>query len=445
MKKNLWKLILPITFQQFMLALVSASDALMLGKLNQDSLSAVSLGGQIAFVFNLFLAALTIGTNMFAAQYWGKQDRDSVERIMAFVMRTTVCISLVFWAGATFAPTALMRIFTNDPKLIELGTVYLRTVAGSYVLSGVSQIYLCIMKNSERAGKSMMISSATVVINVILNAIFIFGMGNIPSMGIFGAALATVMANAVGLLWAIMESMRPGGLRIRRKYLGFRITELERHFWKYVIPVMANEIVWGGGFTMYTVIMGHLGTDAVAANSIANITKNLVVCFCLGLGSGGSIIVGNHLGAGELEEAKKYGAYLCKMSVAAGILSGLFLLAMAPAILQFINISAQAKEYLKWMLVICSYYLVGKSINSMTIGGIFCAGGDSRFGLFCDMVTLWCITIPLGAIAAFVIKAPVLAVYFLLNLDEIIKLPAVYRHYKKYKWVRNLTEYNTEN
>ena len=108
-------------------------------------------------------------------------------------------------------------------------------------------------------------------------------------------------------------------------------------------------------------------------------------------------------------------------------------------ILNFVQIGAQAREYLKYMLWMCSYYLAGKSVNCMTIGGIFCAGGDSRFGFFCDAVTLWCVTVPMGMIAAFVFHAPVLAVYFLLNLDEIVKLPAVYRHYKKYKWVRNLT------
>ena len=185
--------------------------------------------------------------------------------------------------------------------------------------------------------------------------------------------------------------------------------------------------------------MGHLGNDAVAANSIANIVKNLVACFCLGLGSGGGIIVGNELGAGNLESAKLYGKKLCIMSVASGIASGVLLLAISPAILSVANLSEQASVYLKWMLVMCSYYLIGKSVNGTTIAGIFSAGGDSRFGLLCDTVTMWCITVPLGFIAAFIIKVPILMVYFIINLDEIIKLPAVYRHYKKYHWVKDLT------
>lgn len=440
MKRNLWRLMLPIAFQQFMLALVSASDALMLGRMNQDSLSAVSLASQVTFVFNLFMAALTIGTNTFAAQFWGKQDRKSMEKLMAFSIRTTFLIAVVFCAGTFLAPGTLMRIFTNDKTLIRLGESYLKAVGLSYILSGVSQIYLCILKNSSHAGKSMLISSVTVVLNLVLNTVLIFGAGEIAAMGISGAALATVLANAVGLLWLVLDSLRKERLRPQISYFRLRISDLEKRFWKHTALVMANEIIWGGGFTMYSVIMGHLGTDAVAANSIANIAKNLVVCFCLGLGSAGSIVVGNALGAGEMERAKREGAHLCRASIAGGILTGVFLLAVSPVILSFCRLSAQAQEYLKYMLLMCSYYLVGKSVNSMTISGIFCAGGDPGFGLLCDAVTLWGIIVPVGWVAAFVCRAPVLVVYFLLNLDEIIKLPVVYWHYKKYKWVRNLTE-----
>ncbi len=295
---------LPIAFQQFMLALVSASDALMLGRLNQDSLSAVSLASQVTFVFNLFMAALTIGTNTFAAQFWGKQDRKSIEKVMAFTIRTTFLIAVVFCAGTFLAPGTLMRIFTNDKTLIRLGEAYLKAVGLSYILSGVSQIYLCILKNIGHAGKSMLISSVTVVLNLVLNTVLIFGVGEIAAMEISGAALATVLANAVGLLWVVLDSLRKERLRPQISYFSPRISDLEKRFWKHTALVMANELIWGGGFTMYSVIMGHLGTDAVAANSIANIAKNLVVCFCLGLGSAGSIVVGNALGAGEMERAK---------------------------------------------------------------------------------------------------------------------------------------------
>ena len=442
--KKLLTLVFPIAFQQFMLALVSASDALMLGMLTQDSLSAVSLASQVTFVENLFLMAMTIGLSMFAAQYWGKGDKGAVERIFAYVMKVTAVVSFLFFLAGMCIPRALMRIFTNELPLIEGGRVYLRTVSPAFLLTGISQIYLCILKNTGKAAKSSVISSVSVMVNIILNAILIFGWFGLPQMGIVGAALATVIARAIEMAWCIFETVKKDGAKLRVCHIVHNDKLLRHEFWKYSSPVLGNEIVWGVGFTMYSVIMGHLGSDAVAANSIANIVKNLVACFCLGLGSGGGIMVGNELGAGRLDKAKEYGDRLCRLSILCGVASGIVLLALSPLILAVTDLSITANTYLKWMLVMCSYYMVGKSVNGTTIAGIFCAGGDSKFGFLCDTVTMWCITVPLGLLTAFKLKLPVLAVYFIVNLDEIVKLPAVYRHYKKYKWVKDLTVYNGE-
>ena len=437
--KKLLSLVLPIAFQQFMLALVSASDAFMLGMLTQDALSAVSLAGQVTFVENLFFAAMTIGLSTLAAQYWGKQDRSSVEKIFAYVMKITAAVSFVFFLAGLCFPNALMHIFTDEQSLIDGGAMYLRTVSPSFFLTGISQIYLCTLKNTGKAAKSGIISSASVIINIVLNAVFIFGLFGFPKLEIAGAALATVIARVIEVLWCILETAKKDRIELKLSYILHDDKPLRRDFWKYTTPVLGNEIVWGVGFTLYSVIMGHLGTDAVAANSVANIVKNLAACFCLGIGSGGGIMVGNELGAGKLKLAKEYGRKLCNLSIICGAMSGLFLLALSPLILAVTDLSDTATEYLKWMLVMCSYYMIGKSVNGTTIAGIFCAGGDSKFGFLCDTITLWCFTVPLGLIAAFALKLPVLAVYFIVNLDEIVKLPAVYRHYIKYKWVKDLT------
>ncbi|HPZ00002.1 MAG TPA: MATE family efflux transporter [Clostridiales bacterium] len=437
--KKLLTLVLPIAFQQFMLALVSASDALMLGFLSQDALSAVSLASQIAFVENLFLAAMTIGLSMLAAQYWGKGDRVSVEKIFAYVMKITAAVSFVFFLAGLLLPQALMHIFTNDPALLDGGTVYLRTVSLSFLLTGISQIYLCIFKNTGKAVKASVISSVSVVLNILLNAVFIFGLFGFPKLAIAGAALATVVARITEVLWCIAEAAKKDGIKLKLHCLLHDDKPLRHDFWKYTAPVLGNEIVWGVGFTMYSVIMGHLGTDAVAANAIANIVKNLVACFCLGLGSGGGIMVGNELGAGHPDKAKEYGSRLCKLSLLCGAVSGALIVALTPLILSVTDLSSTATTYLKYMLLMCSYYMIGRAANSTTIAGIFCAGGDSKFGFLCDTVTMWCVTVPLGFLSAFVFRLPVLAVYFIINLDEIVKLPASYRHYKKYKWVNNLT------
>lgn len=437
LRKEIVRLALPIALQQFMTALVGACDAIMLGKLSQDAMSAVSLATQVTFVFNLFMFAFMAGENMFVAQYYGKGDYTGISQVFSLVTKICGCIAVVFLAGTLFFPEQLMRILTNEETLIVLGSEYLRVIGISYVFSGIAQIFLAIMKNCGAVNMSTLINGVMVILNIALNAVFIFGLSGFPKMGIKGAALATVLATVVQFLWSV------GYVLCRIRAVKFSLKSCEKklfgRFWQKTVPLLINNLAWGIGFSMYSVIMGHLGTDAVAANGIANISKNLVVCFCLGLGNAGSIIVGNRLGADRLQEAKEVGETLTKTAIIAGIVSGLVLIALSPFITKMVDLTPIARGYLQKMLLISSYYIAGKSVNCMTIGGIFAAGGDSKFGMMCDSVTLWCIIVPLGCICAFILKLPVMVVYFVLNLDEIIKLPVVYKHYKKYKWIKNLT------
>lgn len=437
LRKEIVRLALPIALQQFMTALVGACDAIMLGKLSQDAMSAVSLATQVTFVFNLFMFAFMAGENMFVAQYYGKGDYTGISQVFSLVTKICGCIAVVFLAGTLFFPEQLMRILTNEETLIVLGSEYLRVIGISYVFSGIAQIFLAIMKNCGAVNMSTLINGVMVILNIALNAVFIFGLSGFPKMGIKGAALATVLATVVQFLWSV------GYVLCRIRAVKFSLRSCEKklfgRFWQKTVPLLINNLAWGIGFSMYSVIMGHLGTDAVAANGIANISKNLVVCFCLGLGNAGSIIVGNRLGADRLQEAKEVGETLTKTAIIAGIVSGLVLIALSPFITRMVDLTPTARGYLQKMLLISSYYIAGKSVNCMTIGGIFAAGGDSKFGMLCDSVTLWCIIVPLGCICAFILKLPVMVVYFVLNLDEIIKLPVVYKHYKKYKWIKNLT------
>lgn len=435
---KLLTLIVPIAFQNFMVALVGASDAIMLGFLKQSALSAVSLASQIQFIHSLFVISVVIGMTILVAQYWGKENVEAMSNIFSYALKITIGCSIVFSALAFFIPNVLMRLFTPDTELILLGGEYLRVVSFSYLASGIAQIYLCMLKNIEQATKSTFISAIVVIINIGLNLVLIFGWMGIPKLGIKGAAIATLIAKIIECIWSII-ALRNNRVNIRyvkRIHKGYA---LKSAFWKYTYPVLFNEIIWGGGFTMISVIMGRLGSDAVAANGIANVAKNIIVCISLGIGSGGSILIGNKLGKGELQKARLYGRKLIRLSIVSGTLSGLFLIAIRPIILNYSTLSDDANYYLSAMLFICGYYLIGKSVNSTVIGGIFCAGGDTKFGLLCDLITMWCIIIPIGVIAAFWLKVPILVVYFILNLDEIIKLPAVYWRYRQYKWVKDLT------
>lgn len=437
--RDLLILVLPIAFQNLMNASVSAADVVMVGMVSQTALSAVSLASQVQFMLNLFYAGLTIGTTILAAQYWGCGQKQTVEQVLGIAIKLSFLISVLFTIVAVFFPNMLMMIFTSDQKLIEAGIPYLRIVGISYLFTSVSQMYLCIMKNIGKALLSTIISSTAMLVNILLNAILIFGLFGAPKMGIAGAALATTISRAIELLWCLGESLSGSLIPIKIKYIIKNNSGLLKDFMKYTTPVLGNELVWGCGFTMYSVIMGHLGSDAVAANSIANVVKNIAVSLCLGVGSGGAILLGIEMGKKNLERAKQYGARLCKAAVVSGLIGGVLILVAKPFILDFTALSETSKGYLNVMLYVCSYYVIGKAVNATVIGGIFCAGGDTKFGFLCDTIDMWLFAVPLGLLCAFVLKLPVGVVYFAISIDEFAKLPFVYRHYKKYGWLKNLT------
>lgn len=213
--KKLVSLVLPITFQQLMLALVSASDALMLGSLNQESMSAVSLAGEVGFVFNLFIAAVTIGVSAFASQYYGKENKKAIENIIGIAYIVTLPISLLFSVITAAIPELIMRLLTNEPTLIIIGAKYLRAVSLSYFLCGVSQVYLCIMKNCGNAFRSSAISVSCVVINIFLNWVLIFGYFGFPKLGVIGAAVATVLSRLIETIWTLSSSLKTNAIKIR--------------------------------------------------------------------------------------------------------------------------------------------------------------------------------------------------------------------------------------
>ena len=437
---KLLKLVGPVSFQYLMTSLVSASDAFMLGFLEQASMSAVSLATQVAFVYSLFFGAFVFGFNVMGAQYWGKKDRMSVERVITITLRYTLIVGIIFSLVTLVIPEKVMLIFTSDTELIELGAQYLRVVSASYFLTGISQVYFGVLKVCDKAGLSSLIGSLAVVINIVLNALFIFGIGPMEGIGIAGAAIATVCARVFEVIFALVAVRKYKCPSTSIRYiLGRDDAILVKDYWKYTIPLLINQLGWGGGVTMYSVIMGHLGTDAVAANSITGIVRSMVASFCWGVAAAVGIVIGGLLGNGELDKAKRLGGKYVRLSIWIGMISGIIILCLMPLVMNVINLSSVATEYLKGMLFMASYYIIGNSLNSTIIAGIFPAGGDTKFGMYCDMITLWCVVVPLGLIFAFWIKAPVLVVAFILTLDEFVKIPFVYKHYMKYQWVKNIT------
>lgn len=439
--RELNKLMLPIAFQAFMLALVAASDTIMLGFIEQNQLAAVSLATRIQFVQNIGLAGLVGGAMILCSQYYGKGENDKINKIFGVTLKYSSILSIFFWALTFFIPDVLMKVFTNDLVMINIGAKYLKIASWSYLIVGFSQSYLCMMKVSNKAHLAM-IASMSVIINILLNALLIFGLFGLPKMEAEGAALSTVIARIIELVVTIILFNNVKDVKLEIKSI-FKIDlKLDKSFLKICGPLILNESIWGIGITMYSIIIGHLGSDATAANSISSVIKDLVTSLCRGIGVGGGILLGYKLGMNDFKTAKEYGNRLMKISLILGVVCGILIFILSP-IRYLFELTDKAHTYLLVMLFICMFYMVAKSINITAINGIFYAGGDTKFDAYSLGVTMWGIIIPLALLGAFIFSWPVLIIYLIISLDEIIKIPWVFTHYKKYKWLRNLTNENS--
>ena len=437
---RLFQLAAPITFQSLMLASVAAGDALMLGQIAQEEMTAVSLATQIQFVQNIFLMAIMAAGSILGAQYWGKGDKATMQRLFNLMLRSAGILSALFWMSCEFAPEWLMRAFAHDEVLIEIGSSYLRIAGWSYLLAGISQCYLAMMKVTDHVKPSAWISSVTVVLNIMLNAVFIFGLLSAPRMQAKGAALATLLARLVELLLCLEISSGQHFIRPAWRSILRREGQLSADFRRQCLPLMGGSLFWGVGFTSYTAIMGHMGVDAAAANSVASVVRDLVCCACNGIGSAAGIMVGNELGAGNLELGKAYGIRLKNLSYGIGFASTVLVLAVTPVIVRMVILTETARGYLTGMMCIMAVYMIGRCVNTVTINGVLDGGGDTLFDMYSLAVCMWGIAIPLAALGAFVFHWPVLLVYACTCLDEVGKIPWVMIRFRKYKWVRNLTQ-----
>lgn len=437
--RKLWSLMIPIVLQQLMLALVAVADAFMLGGVDQDYMSSVSLATQIQFIQNMFLSAGTAGLSILGAQYWGKKDLRTMDDIFCMALRICGLVSLATFLACMFIPQYLMAFFTNEPVLISYGVSYLHIAGFSYLLTGISQCYLIVMKTSEHARTTAIVSSATVCLNIVLNAILIYGLFGLPALGVRGAAIATLISRICELTASIIISFRPGYLHPNASRILHRSPELARDFRQCVLPLLGAALIWGIGFTSYSSFMGHMGTDAAAANSVAAVVRDLVCCLSSGISGAAGIMVGNELGAGNLERGKQYGIRLLKISALCGVCMQLIMLASAPVILHFVKLTPEATRYLKGMFLVLAVYMIGRAINDVTINGIFGAGGDTMFDMYSLIVCMWFIAIPLAAAGTYWLHWPAVVVYACTCIDEVGKLPWVLYHFRKYRWVRDLT------
>ena len=440
--KSAIKLTLPIVVQNLLSATISSTDVVMLNYVGQSSISAVSLAANFTSILFMFYYGLGTGVTMLASQYNGKGDMEAIHLVQAIALRFSVIVSVILTVLALTIPELMMQIFTADPELIAIGAKYLRVVSFSYLCWSITEIYMASLRSVERVAICTTLNIIAFVCNIILNAIFIFGLFGAPKLGAAGVALGTTLSRLIVLVGCMIVSATSPNVKLKLSYMLKSNRLLQKDFLRMALPALINDVSWGTAFSTYSAIIGHLGNDAVAAYSFVNVVRNFGSVFCFAVAGASGIILGNVLGEGKIEEAKVGAKRLMVMTIVSALFGSLIILVMIPVIMNFADLTKQAMHYLKYMMLINTYYVIGSAVNTTLIAGVFRAGGDSRFGMICDTIDMWCYAVPLGFLAAFVFKLPVMWVYVLLCTDEFVKWPWVFKHYFSGKWAKNITRDN---
>lgn len=437
--RQMFKLAIPIIIQNLLSAAVNSSDVIMLNYVGQSAISAVSLAANYSNILFMVYYGLGTGASLLCAQYFGKKNMQAIHAVEGIALRFSLAISALVALAAFTIPQRMLLLFTSDQELIAIGSSYIRIMGITYLCWGVTEIYLAILRSIGRVTISMALNMLAFGLNILLNAVFIFGLFGAPKLGVTGVAIATASSRLIQLIACVIVSLLSKDVKLNPIYMFIRSKTLLNDFIHLSLPALGNDLSWSVAFSMYSVILGHLGTEAVAANSLVTVVRNVGSVFCFAIASAGTILLGRVMGQGELEKSKSYASRMLKMTVVAGAVGGVIVLAVTPFVLRFASLNDTAMHYLKYMLLINSYYIMGSAVNTALIAGVFRAGGDTKFGLICDTIDMWVYAVPLGFFAAFVVKLPVLWVYFLLCTDEFVKWPWVIHHYRKGEWAKNIT------
>lgn len=437
--RQMFKLAIPIIIQNLLSAAVNSSDVIMLNYVGQSAISAVSLAANYSNILFMVYYGLGTGASLLCAQYFGKKNMQAIHVVEGIALRFSLAISALVALAAFTMPQRMLLLFTSDQELIAIGSSYIRIMGITYLCWGVTEIYLAILRSIGRVTISMTLNMLAFGLNILLNAMFIFGLFGAPKLGVTGVAIATASSRLIQLVACVIVSLLSKDVKLNPAYMFIRSKTLLNDFIHLSLPALGNDLSWSVAFSMYSVILGHLGTEAVAANSLVTVVRNVGSVFCFAIASAGTILLGRVMGQEELEKSKSYASRMLKMTVVAGAVGGVIVLAVTPFVLRFAFLNDTAMHYLKYMLLINSYYIMGSAVNTALIAGVFRAGGDTKFGLICDTIDMWVYAVPLGFFAAFVLKLPVLWVYFLLCTDEFVKWPWVIRHYRKGEWAKNIT------
>ena len=437
--KTIAAITIPIALQNIISYSVNLMDTVMLGRLGEVALSATSLANQIFFMFTLLIFGIGGGAVVLCSQYWGVKNIVNIQKITTIVLKIAFWVSLVFALVLLIFPREVMTVFTSDKEVIKAGTSYLRVLSISYLFYGLTSAFLVILRSVETVNICLKIYILSFIVNVIFNYIFIFGKLGVTPLGVTGAAVGTLIARMVEFLVIILYMLKYETKIIYRPHmLKFKDKTLLKEMLKYGMPVVYNELLWGIGISIHAVILGHLSSSVVAANSIYNVIYQMSTSFILGVANASSVVMGKTIGSGDKDEAINIKNKLLFIYLILGITTASVLLLIKNPVISLYNIEDTTKTLANNLMYIYAFHILFQAFTSPIIAGVLRCGGDTKFAAIIDVIFLW-LLLPLGFVAAFKFNITPILVLLLLRFETPIKSVFCLWRLRNDKWINILT------
>ena len=438
--RSLIALAIPVALQNLITFAVSFADNLMVGSLGDAAVSGVYMGSQIQTFLQMFSGGIEGAILILAAQYWGKRDVASIKRIIAIGLHFSIAFGLLLTAVCLAIPRPIISLFTDDAVVINDGAIYLRIVCLSYLFFCITQALIASMRSVEVARIGMGVSLISLLVNVSLNYVLIFGKLGFPALGIAGAAIATVISRIVETLvmWIYVTRI-DRKLRLRLKELLVSDPILRRDFIRYGLPLIGGNIVWSVNMMANSAILGRFSASVITAASIANTMNSLAYVTMNGMSSAVGIITGKTVGAGKTERMKEYAYTVQLLFLALGLVTGgVITLLKAPFIGLYTGITSEAITYSSQFITVLSITMIGTCYQAAGLFGLVKSGGDIGFVFKNDTIFVFLVVLP-SAIIASMLGAPAWVVYACLKCDQILKCFVAVVKINRFDWMKNLT------